>query len=90
MAPELARGSKDAKPSSDVWSFGVMAYELFTGRHPFPSPPAFDALAGRPISPPAPLDVAGLAPEIARLVGQCISPDAAARPTAQRLAEVVE
>jgi predicted ATPase len=34
MAPEQARGDT-AAPEADVFSFGVMAYEMFTGRHPF-------------------------------------------------------
>jgi predicted ATPase len=34
MAPEQARG-ESAAPEADVFAFGVMLYELMTGKHPF-------------------------------------------------------
>ena len=39
MAPELAGGTHDAKPPSDIFSFGIIAYEMLTGSSPFPEPP---------------------------------------------------
>jgi serine/threonine protein kinase len=42
VAPEQARSSADAGPQSDLYSLGIMLYEIFTGVVPFddPSPTA--------------------------------------------------
>lgn len=37
MSPEAARG-EDADRQSDIFSAGIVAYQLFTGRHPFSHP----------------------------------------------------
>jgi hypothetical protein len=77
MAPEQLRGRPiDAR--ADVFAFGVMAYELATGSHPFGgSDPA--ALLERLVSddPPLsrPIDPAGLD----RIIRMCLRGDPAAR-----------
>src|SRR5207248_1569501 len=44
MAPEQARG-QDVDKRADIWSFGVVVYELLTGRQLFAGPTVSDTLA---------------------------------------------
>lgn len=90
MAPELARGARSAAASSDIWSFGVIAYEITTGRFPFATPAVLDALAGRTVTAPPMKEIAETDDALVALVMLCLDPNPQARPTAteieQRLA----
>lgn len=87
MAPELLAGAKDAPPSSDMWSFGVMACELLTGKRPFDESPVMRALQGRTSTPPA-LDTTGLPAPLTAFVLRCLDRDPARRPTAAEAEKV--
>ena len=92
MAPELATGIRDATPAADVFSFGVVSFEVLAGRLPHVVPPVLEAQFGRSLPRPEPLGQA--APEIpeplARLIDACLQPAPASRPTAQSSIETLE
>jgi hypothetical protein len=84
MAPELAFGVKDAPPSSDLWSLGVVAYQIGCGRHPFDRPPVDWTEDSE--SKLQMIDAAGLAQPLRSVVERCLDVDPLRRPSA---AEVV-
>lgn len=89
MAPEVTTGAKRPKPSADVFSFGVLAYQALTGEVPFPD---------RRVSTDQPRGGARatlrercveLDANAARLLDACLDADPEARPSAATLAEAL-
>ena len=75
MSPEQARGHAAAR-RSDIWSFGVVLYELLTGRRPFIGETVSDTLAAllRADVDFTPLP-AGVPPAMRRLLRRCLEKD---------------
>ncbi|MFO0577259.1 MAG: protein kinase [Polyangia bacterium] len=99
LAPELVEGSHLARPSSDIFSFGVIAFELLTAALPFEQPPVVSRYRHEALAVPRLLQVS---PELADkfadpgrlrlvedLVDRCLSEDSGARPTAVQVAEAL-
>lgn len=81
LAPELATGG-DAKPSADVFSFGVMACEMLTGRMPFAEPPFVAIVRGHPIAHAASILTDGVTPGTREVLDRCLHFDPLVRPSA--------
>jgi serine/threonine-protein kinase len=79
MAPEQRKDAKRADHKADIYSFGVMAYEMLTGELPI----------GK-FAPPSKL-VNGLDAQWDALIERCLEPNPAARPhSALELANALE
>ncbi len=76
MAPEQLRGGP-ATPAADVFAFGVLLFEMATGRHPFAGDRG--ALLEAALSNRAAFDTPDLPPPIADVVRRCLAPDPADR-----------
>lgn len=82
MAPEQIAGEALIDGRADLYAFGMMAYEMLTGRRPFADRPAAQVLAAHLTEDPAPLatNVPAVPTWLAQLVHRCIAKDPAQRP----------
>jgi serine/threonine-protein kinase len=65
MSPEQVRNAKDVDARSDLWSVGVMLYEMLVGRPAFPAPTEYARLAAVLSDTPTPIQ--SIAPELAAI-----------------------
>jgi TolB-like protein/Flp pilus assembly protein TadD len=82
MAPEQARGDPSTDHRADFYSFGCLAYEVFTGKVPFGGSTTLELIDARNTVAAAPIveGRADLPPTIARLIASCLEKEPAARP----------
>lgn len=90
IAPELARSGSPNDVRADLYSFGVLAYELLVGKRPFATPIAVLLMHAQPKKlPPAP----ELPPEhglLAPLVSRCLAYEPHTRPTALEVVALLD
>jgi serine/threonine-protein kinase len=94
MCPEQARG-EDMGPRGDLYSVGVMIYEMLTGRLPFAGRSTMDVMLAHATElPPAFAQVGAgnlVSPDIEAVVLECLAKDPKDRPScARELAERFE
>ena len=83
MAPEQMRGSVDIDARADIWSLGVVLYELCTGQSPFFAE-SIPAICGRVIGiePAAPRSLNPMLPSgLDDIIVRCLRKDRGERPT---------
>jgi serine/threonine-protein kinase len=87
MAPEYVAGTKEIGPPADIFSLGIIAWEVLGRQRPFIELPITAAVSGRPLTPLRPIEelCKGLDKESARLLRACLDPSPSARPTAAEL-----
>ena len=80
MSPEQARG-QPVDPRSDIFSLGVILYQMATGDLPFQGASAFEVLEKVVRADPEPVAKRnpGAPPEIGRIVAKCLEKDPAQR-----------
>jgi TolB-like protein/Tfp pilus assembly protein PilF/tRNA A-37 threonylcarbamoyl transferase component Bud32 len=93
MAPEQALGDPSTDHRADIYAFGCLAYELFTGQPPFHDMPTHQLIAAHVSTKPVPVLQASrdVPREMATLIERCLEKNPDARPqSAQELVASLE
>ena len=82
MAPEQALADPEIDHRADIYAFGVLAYEVFTGAPPFRGKSAQATLAAHVVQAPDPIDSkrSGIPQGVAAMVMKCLEKKPADRP----------
>ncbi|MEJ7601789.1 MAG: protein kinase, partial [Kofleriaceae bacterium] len=77
MAPEQARGDKDADARIDLFALGCVLYEMLAGRPPFEGTAVMEVLARLLLETPPAIEtfVPGVPPRLAQLIAHLLAKD---------------
>jgi eukaryotic-like serine/threonine-protein kinase len=92
MSPEQARASESVDQRTDIYSLGVMAYEILSGVVPFKKGSSIDTLLAHQEEPVPPLakKCPALPEELVQLIEAMLDKDAAGRPTLAAVRAVIK
>jgi hypothetical protein len=88
MAPEAACGAQHVTSQADLFSFGIIAFEMLSGRRPFDKP--IEQMTSFRAPPSLQRLCAELPGNVVELIDRCLAFDPGARPTAEELIEALE
>ena len=74
MSPEQAKG-KEVDARTDIFSFGVVLYEMMAGQNPFEGETALEVIGAILHKEPKPLNKTEVPPEIKKIIGKCLRKD---------------
>ena len=93
MSPEQVSGDPHLDHRSDIYSFGILAYEMITGATPFSGRTTQAMLAAHAIVPPEPIEKhrPNLAPWLGEVIMRCLEKRPSDRPqTASEIAHLLQ